>query len=212
MFQVHISEGNSKIDKTPNISLPPKSVCAKMPCFRICYARSSYEMYPNVRTRWDENLEFYLADPKGYFEAITSWIKTSNRLYFRWHVGGEIVDDQYFEGMKQVAKACKEVKFLVFTKRYHLHTQTWPKNLKVIFSSYPSLKIPAEIIEKHPVAWMQDGTETRIDEIGKKPVACPGHCSDCRLCWKINKKDVIFQLHGRCTHGRNRKKQHAETV
>lgn len=200
MYQLHITQGNKKIDHTFNISLPPISVCANLPCYKICYARAAYDMYPDVKKAWGNNLDFFLNDPKNYFRAIIIFILSESQpvRFFRWHVGGEIVNDTYFEGMKQVALACPKTRFMVFSKRYHLHSQTWPKNLQVNFSSHPDMEMPQEVIDNHPIAWMNDGLEPRIETVGKKPFLCLGHCADCRKCWNLTrlKRDVIFNVHG----------------
>ena len=198
-----ISRGNMKLDNTRNISLPPVYTCAGFPCLeKGCYAMKAWRLYPSTRISWSDNLQFFNLNPDGFFDKIVEKIKRmkKNKKYFRWHTGGEIPNQNYFDGMVRVALALPKVKFLVFTKRYHLNFLEAPKNLEVIPSSWPGLKIPHKKIRKQglSVAWMKDGNDARrISENVRDGYECPGSCKRCRFCWSASKhgRDIIFKKH-----------------
>jgi len=50
---VKISNGNTKLGRIPNISLPPIKACGKdVPCKSDCYALKAYRQYPATRKAW----------------------------------------------------------------------------------------------------------------------------------------------------------------
>lgn len=195
-----MSEGNTKIGNVPNVSLPPRKSCAgcRKYCFKDCYAWKSYHQYPEVRHHWEHNYRHVKRNPRGFFEAIEQNLRRKkNWTFFRWHVGGDILNHDYFERMVVVAQHLPDKKFLVFTKQYgiindYANENEIPPNLAVIFSSWP--KRPLENPHHFPVAWMQDGTETRVTG---EEIHCPGDCETCGMCWEIRKigRDVVFDKH-----------------
>jgi len=202
MGKVTISRSNMKIGRTMNISLPPIVTCRKnVPCAELCYAMKAYRMYPGVRASWDGNLAAYKQHASGYFWQIHQEIKRAKSVkVFRWHVGGDIPDMEYLLGMITLAAANPAVEFLCFTKRYELLAgyvadgSRFPKNLKIVVSMWPGLKVP-DGLERFPKAWMRDTKclDKRIPAGARK---CPGKCTACGLCWKLPAgKSVVFQLH-----------------
>lgn len=202
---VRISKGNMKLGtKIPNINLSPPKSCAKMPCLNTgCYAMKAYRQYPNVKESWDFNYNLFRENPEAYFDMIIDKLsrkKSSNRKYVRWHSAGEIINQEYVDGMFRVARAIPKTRFLCFTKKYGLNYSDRPENLAIIFSTWPNLYPPKRLIETHPIAWMNDHsekTETKIKEESKNAMNCPGSCETCKACWHIheNKHDVIFAKH-----------------
>lgn len=193
-----ISKGNKKLGGIPNVSLPPVWSCVKgIPCAKGCYAMKSYRMYPNVKTAWNNNLALAKTNRIKYFADIYQYLKNNEPFYFRWHVAGDILDTNYFTHMVALANLFKNTKFLVFTKNYRLINNIItiegkdyiPSNLKLYFSAWPGYEManPFNI----PVAYMQNGNETRIPKGTKK---CLGSCTKCKTCF-TNKKDVYFQKH-----------------
>jgi hypothetical protein len=114
--------------------------------------------------------------------------------HFRWHVSGDIQDQDYLERMKKTARQYTKIKFLAFTKRLDLTFRYLPNNLSIIASMWPGWGHPKSV--KLPKAWMQDGFENRIP---KKSWECKGSCDECHVCWNLGKKssynDVILIKH-----------------
>ena len=198
-----ISKGNMKIDRTRNLSLPPVETCKGLPCLNEgCYAMKAWRLYPSVQISWGDNWRSFNKNADAFFDAIIGKIKRmkKDKDFFRWHTGGEIPNQKYLNGMIRVALAHPKVKFLVFTKRYYLDFSEKPKNLEIVPSSWPGLKIPHKKIREQgfQVAWMDDGRDNRrIQRNAKNVYECPGSCSKCRVCWSASRfgKDIMFHKH-----------------
>jgi hypothetical protein len=207
-----LSKGNSKMGRVWNISLPPVTACPKgVPCADKCYARKAYRQYPATRAAWDHNLEFARSDCPGFHESIREQLRAARKLptFFRWHVSGDILSEDYLDEMMETAAEFPGVKFLAFTKQHHLVAfvaemardngpsfvtvaNSMPQNLTIVFSAWPNH--PIHNPHGFPVAWCQDGTEDRVPETA---LSCPGNCEACGMCWELPKlgRDVTFDIH-----------------
>lgn len=188
-----ISKGNTKLGKAiPNINLPPITSCVKdAPCKKECYAMKAYRQYKNTRTAWNYNLELYKTSPIEYFIGIDTFLTKKQPRLFRWHSAGDIPDKLYLKLMCELARKHSRIKFLAFTKRYSFfkHVRI-PTNLSIVFSAWPGYNMPKS---RFPIAFMQDGTETRV----KNALECPGNCDSCGMCWELKNinKNVVFNKH-----------------
>lgn len=197
-----ITNGNTKLSASiPSINLPAGITCrTDAPCFRECYAKRGNFMYKNIKKCYKENLDHYLKDSKSYFDDIIAQINKPLIIYkyIRWHSSGDIVDFNYLLGMIRVAKACKSVKFLAFTKKYDLVNKyldeggELPKNLKIVFSGWDeSWKVdnPYNL----PIALVRFKNDKRDFSKYKE---CIGKCYDCVACWKLKKgQTIVFDKH-----------------
>ena len=191
--KVTISNGNSKIGKTINISMPPIEACGKnLPCFKQCYALKSYRQYPNVRKAWGGNYEMYKNHPEEFWNQIRTFLNKTKRKYFRWHVAGDILDQVYLDTMIDIAAEFPDIKFKVATKRYDLiYPMETPVNFFLWFSTWPGLDLPGIAPRMN---WL-----SHDERKPKYTFKCTGLCDDCRYCWGEGKdkhmKDVEFELH-----------------
>lgn len=185
-----IATGNGKIGKIPNISLPPGVTCGDVPCLDRCYAMKFYQCREVCRNAWNSNHAHYLYNPVDYFTCIREYIDRRKVEYFRFHSAGDIPDQAYLDGIKSLAVSCPGTKFLCFTKRYGLKYGRVPENVSFVFSVWPGMRLPRA---RFPLAYMQDGTETRV----KNAIDCPGGCDSCFMCWNLAGlgKNVVFKLH-----------------
>ena len=201
---IHISRGNSKLGKhIANISLPPGSTCPRdAPCRSpgCCYAQKAWRQYPSVRRAWGENLAEYVMNPKGYFADIITWLWKHKPRRFRWHVAGDIPNQEYLDNMVVIAKLNRITQFLCFTKKYELEYKGIPSNLNIFASSWPGygvVHVPYSdeggrvLYGALPIAWCQDGSESRIPPGAYE---CPGSCETCDHCWG-SRNDVWFHKH-----------------
>lgn len=200
---VHISWGNKKLGKhIANISLPPGVTCPRdAPCRSpdCCYAWKAWRQYPSVRHAWGTNLAEYVMNPKGYFEDIQRWMWKHKPQRFRWHVAGDIPNQEYLDGMIMIAKLNRLTRFMCFTKRYDLSYEGIPSNLSIFASAWPGYGVVHVAYsgeawihsESLPIAWCQDGSESRIP---LDAYECPGSCEQCDHCW-ISRRDVWFHKH-----------------
>jgi len=193
---VKISQGNSKLNANkgehiPNVSLTPIKACTNCnQCKKDCYALKSYRAYPNVKNAWDSNFKLVKTNRKQFFADIDIYIGKKQPRLFRWHVAGDIIDQDYFNNMKILARKHPKVKFLAFTKSYHIRFYGIPDNLSIVLSAWPGLPLPKKNL---PIAYYQDGTETRV----KNAIECFGRCDTCGMCWSLKKigKNVVFHKH-----------------
>ena len=195
-----ISTGNNKIGRISNVSLTPIASCNNCEniCGKDCYAMKSYKQYPKTREAWNHNLKQATNDMGGFFDDIQAYLAKYKKTFFRWHVAGDIINYDYFVNMVSIAMLFPHIKFLAFTKQYAIINQylyiyhTLPENLSVVFSAWP--KLPMDNPNHFPVAWMNDGTETRIPATA---MHCIGNCETCGLCWDLKTigRDVYFDKH-----------------
>lgn len=197
MSKVTISKGNSKMGLIYSVSLPPIITCrADAPCKKGCYALKGAFLYKNVSSAYLNNYELYNNNPLEFELSILKQLPQYG--VFRWHVSGDIINNEYLNMMVRLAKKLKNVKFLAFTKKYeivneYLNNYKLPKNLKIVFSAWNGLEL--ENNHKLSVAYVYD--KNNIDErIPKDALPCNGDCNNCMVCWGLKKnQSVVFNKH-----------------
>lgn len=204
-MDIKISTTNTKLGyQIPSISLAPECSCRPdAPCARGCYAKKGNFTYKNVQESRKHNYDLYVKDADAYFGEIIAFL--SDRLigykYFRWHVSGDIVDDAYLLGMIRVAKACKGVKFLCFTKKFDIVNrflssgEKLPSNLRIIFSAwFKGFKVDNPF--NLPIAYVFFKDTSLNPDIDHLAIPCIGDCSRCLSCWSLKKgQSVVFHQH-----------------
>ena len=198
-MKVSISNGNSKMGFIPSVSLPPVVTCSNCSsCSKDCYAVKLCRIYKTVRDSYDRNYSILKTDRDSYFAQVKATAMINR--YFRWHVSGDIVDQDYLSRMCKVARDCKGTRFLAFTKNYevvneYFTTHKKPKNLQIIMS------LPfdgSKVDNKHnlPVAVVV----FKGDELNPTYKMCGGNCQECACrgvgCWELKKGETIaFKKH-----------------
>lgn len=195
---ISISPGNHKLGRntTPNISLPPSKTCATMPCRFECYAMKGQCNTKTCKAAWLRNWEVWKTDPFQYFSLINRWLSTRKTPvpFFRWHVGGEVPNQRYIEGMFHVANLHPQTRFALYTKRQDLDFKGSPRNLYVRASYWPSLGIlpkPGPLFGYSGSFWTLEEGEVPPEDA----VSCPKYCPDCRLCWEDSTPDIYIRKH-----------------
>ena len=210
-YKISISPGNIKMGGIPSISLPPTASCSLgLKCFWDgCYARRMVNLRKQVDTAWHTNYLLFISDQYAYKELLKDKLRTmqSNGVpkYFRWHVGGDILNEKYWNMMCSVANEMEETKFMVFTKKYDLHKsfKHKPDNLSVLISLWPDENIIHEDyimrnwdsirdIRNAKIAWLED--DPRIKSEAFNPYRCHGSCINCKQCW-TDQRDIILRRH-----------------
>jgi hypothetical protein len=195
---VAISKGNRKLGGVMNISLIPRTCCpAGVPCGKKCYALKAVRLYPPTREAWSRNARIAKRHPDSYFMQIAARVAKSKPHLFRWHVAGDILSIDYLRGMCRIAEGNPDTHFLAFTKAFDIVNgyegrKVIPSNLVIIFSAWPGMDFANP--HGHRIAWMQDGSETRVpDDV----ITCHGNCETCGLCYELPKlgRDVVFHKH-----------------
>jgi len=211
--EIAISMGNVKMGDVPSVSLPPVLACPNCSeCFAQCYFIRNCCMYPRVLKAVARNLALYRRRPFTYFNEVARFCLQPKSKKdpaikhdaFRWHVGGDIPDAEYFNLMVEVAKECEGTTFLAFTKNYKVINEYLqsgkkiPSNLRVIFSAWPGAEMenPFNMPTSSPL--FVDGTSAQTDN--KTVHLCGGNCRKCfetgTGCWTLKEGEaVVFPAH-----------------
>ena len=206
-----LTEGNDKMGRVMNISLPPPCSCnTDMPCFRErkCYAmKHAYLPYKSVKKCWDGNYHVWQTEgPCIYFGAVKEAIAKRKPALFRWHVGGDIPgrlpgeDDAYIGGMVNVADHFPDTVFWAFTKRYDTARRNAKmirsaKNLNVVLSAWPGVKLDGRTRRAWPVCYVYD-PKNPDPRIPAGAFHCEGGCDKCLKCANLKPGEaVVIKAH-----------------
>ena len=191
--RITLSRENRKLGHIPSFSFPPVVTCRpKAPCARSCYAQKAMRLFPSARKAWQRNLRAYRADPVTFWKAFSAGLEVLRPSFFRFMVSGDIPDRSFLKGILGLARAFPKTRFLLFTKQYSFVSRVKPPaNLQIILSAWPGLRLPRS--PRFPIAYMQDGSETRA----AGALECPGNCESCGVCWQLGKtgRNVVFAKH-----------------
>lgn len=183
-----------------SISMPRVVTCAPdVPCAKTCYVRH-FDWRGVVRDAYENNLNLWLTDPDGFELQATAAAYGS--FYFRWHVSGDIVSQDYLAMMCRVARKLPHTHFLAFTKQYEIVNQYLenkkriPRNLHILFSEWPGYNMnnPYNL----PVAYVS--FKNGICDAPSDAKECGGHCEECayagKNCWVLKKgQSVVLREH-----------------
>lgn len=202
-MRVKISQTNTKLSGSiPSVNLPAIQTCRHdAPCKKYCYACKGNFTYTKVRQSLLNNLACYVNDKKQYFEDVISFLNgLVSYRYFRWHSSGDIIDEDYLQGMVKVANKCKDVKFLAFTKKFelvneYLNNNKLPNNLKIVFSAWDkNFNVPNP--HNLPIAYVNFKKKENNPKIPELAIPCSGKCYECLSCWTLRKgQNVVFNQH-----------------
>ena len=205
MGTVKISAGNSKMGSIPSVSLPSVITCRVCDCQSKCYARKLERLRPNVANAYAHNLSVLQNDPDTYWREVEAAVMMSR--FFRFHVSGDIPDEEYFRRMVGIAQRHPHCQILCFTKKYEIVNEVirWilsvvrsemPDNLHIIFSGWVGLEMvnPFSLPEAH-VRYRNGMTTARNDAH-----ECGGNCTECARedggCWSLKEgEQVVFNEH-----------------
>jgi hypothetical protein len=197
--KISISKGNRKLGLVMNVSMTPGRSCPRgVPCAgQGCYALKALRLYPGTRAAWRRNELIAKHHPDSYFTQIAAQVAKAKPRLFRFHVAGDILNIGYLACMCRVAAANPHTHFLAFSKAFDVvneyeDREVIPSNLVIVFSAWPGMTFLNP--HGHRVAWMQDGTETRVPG---DAIECPGNCETCGMCYELERlgHDVVFHKH-----------------
>jgi len=195
---LHVSSGNDKLGRIPNVSLMPGpcGTCApELPCYSRCYAARIAARRPNVARAWHENTELAKNDPaRSFFAPLAAWYASKRTApgRFRFHVAGDIPSRAYADGLVDFAREHPATRFLVYTKRPDMIAGLeLPANLVIRLSHWPGLDYGPGV-DSMPRAWYGSSNEARIPA---GAFVCPGSCVTCDSCYKPEVRDIVFDPH-----------------
>ena len=190
---VSISKNNKKMGSIPSISFPPIITCGNcQECAKKCYALKMAKFRPSIGTAWENNLKEWKNNPQAVKFAILNASITSG--YFRYFVGGDIINTEFLKMMVEVAETVKTCQFLAFTKKYELVNDfiknggKIPDNLHLIFSEWDkAIRNPYNLAKSKVI--FKGEAEPQNDKI------CGGNCIDCICkgvaCWTLKSGETI---------------------
>lgn len=200
MLKLSVSNANSKMGNVKSISMPRVVTCAPdVPCAKTCYV-AHFDWRRTVRDAYENNLNLWLTDPDSFEQQAIAAAYGS--FYFRWHVSGDIVSQDYLAMMCRVARKLPHTHFLAFTKQYEIVNQYLenkkriPSNLHILFSEWPDYNMnnPYNL----PVAYVS--FKNGICDAPSDAKECGGHCEECayagKNCWVLKKgQSVVLREH-----------------
>ena len=206
---VRFSTGNRKTGAAvPSVSLIPVADCGNCKvCAGGCYDVRNVCFQKSVQVSRAVNSAIYHSNPAAYFAAVRKFVRFAR--FFRWHVGGDLVNTDYWLQVVAIALETPKCEFLIFTKEFEI-INSWlsagnkiPENLHVIFSDWRGMEMnnPYNLPVSSPVWFDKDGREIeRGPHCTAAAVWCPGSCEDCAAacggCWGLkNGETVLFEAH-----------------
>lgn len=188
----------------PSVSLIPVADCGNCKvCKAGCYDVRNVCFQKTVQKSRANNSAILRVDPQKYFDAVKKAVKYLR--FFRWHVGGDIKDNHYFEMMVAIAREVPTCEFLAFTKMNGI-VNAWiasngplPKNLHIIFSDWKDMddfENPYNLPVSSPL-WADGTTGPHCTD---KQFMCPGSCEECAEAWTgcwgaKNGETILFEAH-----------------
>lgn len=203
---VKFSLGNRKTGNlVPSVSLIPVADCGNCAfCSRGCYDVRNVCYQTTVQKARANNSAIARDDMDRFFLEVYGFVVERKCKFFRYHIGGDILDLGYLEHMVDIAGRVPDCQFLAFTKMYGLVNRyievfgTIPDNLHIIFSDWRNARFdnPYNFPVSSPL-W-EDGTTG--PHCTDSRFLCPGNCSECgRLhigCWAAGAGDtILFEAH-----------------
>lgn len=196
-----ISNGNRKIGKAMNVSLPPILSCGNCKeCKHFCYDIRACLQYKNVIDARVRNYVILLRDRDLYFSTIDKACnrRKSNKM-FRWHVSGDIIDLDYFCRMVEIARNHPDFIFWTYTKMYHIVNEycdrygkeSIPENFSVMFSEWKGMELV------NPYHFGEFRALYENESIPENTYYCPGNCDICKAARRgcIANENTCIYIH-----------------
>lgn len=204
-MNIKISPGNSKLGAIPSISLPAGLTCREdCECRQKCYAKKLERLRKSVREAYMLNYQVLKCTPDIYWREVEASIMMSR--FFRFHVSGDIPDEDYLRHMIDVASRNKHCEILCFTKKFDivnsiltqmmLKGKPFPSNLHLILSAWRGLEMKNQFNLPEAHVRYRNGSTTARDNA----LECGGNCTECALteggCWSLDSgEQVVFNEH-----------------
>lgn len=180
-IKVHIAKGNRKVGRVRNVSLMSRICCGNCKtCDHYCYDIKAALQYENVMRARAENTALAYRDLKEYFDQIAQGLSDKAKVKaFRFHVGGEILSEEYLEGMVETARKRPGWRIWTYTKMHDLVNGyiakggNIPENLTIMYSK------DATAVVNNPYGMPEAYTVVTGDTEEGHGFKCPGNCEIC---------------------------------
>lgn len=180
-IHIHIAKGNRKVGRVRNVSLMSRICCGNCKtCEHYCYDIKAALQYKTVMTARAENTALAYRDYGEYFSQIVEKLTPRCKIKaFRFHVGGEILDEGYLKGICYVAFMRPDWKFWTYTKMHDIVNNYIakggyiPENLTILYSR------DCTAVVNNPYGMPEAYTVIEGDLEPNDKVKCPGNCEIC---------------------------------
>ena len=197
-LHVSISVNNDKTNE-PSVSTLPGITCGNCKeCLPYCYAirmiyKYGYNYENNAQLQsWAKNTSIMQRDLDYFFAEVDAWLTENEIVFdaFRFHVSGEIVSEEYFAHMVQIAKNHPTVFFWTYSKMFDVvngycdknggKENAIPDNFVIMFSAWIGLDM------ENPYHFPEFIFVPRAEkeEFADAGFHCPGKC---RICKRLHR-------------------------
>lgn len=184
---------NRKLGKKIGVfNLPHGVTCPSSTvfCKKVCYAAKAAR-YPAVMKK--RAINYACTKQSTFVDDLIKEIQDEKLDKVRIHESGDVYDQAYLDALIRVAWECTDVKFLMYTKSWHLDWSTKPANMVVYWSiDKTTVGIPPKGLVAMTVA--------KGDAVPIGLITCPdtmdkNYCgSQCLICWN-GLEHVYFNQH-----------------
>ena len=183
---VCISKGNRKIGHVPNVSTAPIICCHNCrECKHCCYDIKACLRYKESMLARARNTALALYNPDEYFSQILRYVSKIKSKFFRWHVGGDLLNYDYLLRVIEIAVAVRHVTFWLYTKNYELVNRyiaengNLPENLHIMFSEWDGTEMINPYNQPEFSCRLSGGNKNHSDKYFEALYKCPGNCDEC---------------------------------
>lgn len=204
-MSIYLSTGNKKLKPSEDtnfliFNIPAKITCpyATPHCKKFCYAVKAETVYPDVLPSRQRNLE--ASKRNDFVEVMTSLIQAKKKsqrkekLVVRIHESGDFYNKAYSEKWLAIARNCKDVVFMAYTKSFKFFDGVkLPRNFVLRASIWDdTTEEQKEIIKRN--GW---STYSAVEKFTSKDAFCRCRCEDCATCGKCwsKTKDIRCEIH-----------------
>jgi hypothetical protein len=192
-----ISKGNHKLSRAVGIfNLPSGKTCpgATAECRKLCYAKKPERYSKQALASRMANLE--LSKQPDFVDLMVAEIAKAKVNFVRLHESGDVYDQAYLDKLYQICKLLQgSVRFLMYTKSFHLDWSGKPDNLTLYASTTDSTdlsRVPAGWPRAHLVL---KGMQPPAGYVTCQPKSATGYCGkDCFTCF-FGLENVYFEQH-----------------
>jgi len=189
-----LKRGNSKLGKKVlAFNLPPLKTCTPSKwCKEHCYAQKGRFTFPVVKQSSENSYE--KAKTSTFESSVIDDIKRTKTEFVRIHASGDFFSASYVNKWYNIAKECKDTKFLAFTRRGDL------KEAILKLESLPNVVIYESMddsLKTRKIPEIPPASITGCSHVRSQDRECNMGCEECNfLCWdKVKDKGVYFHVH-----------------
>ena len=193
-LHVSISAGNDKIGHAWNVSLLPIITCRRCSeCKYYCYDVNDSLRYGDgdanntIKAR-AKNTIIFMKDRARFFAEIEAHISRRRaHKFFRFHVGGDIMDTAHALAIIDLAHRHADWRFWTYTKNFAAVneaidivnarrglTKGMPENLTIMFSDWRGMEMD------NPHGMPEFRVVFKNDTVRPASYYCPGNCDICK--------------------------------